>query len=154
MRNKDKLSSIAWLLVGLGFIWGGLKLGIGPMNAPAPGFFPAIIGGILALLSATLLMTASLRKNQPGRINSFWKKEKSWGKVLLSLLSLIFYLVSLNFLGYILTTFLFILYLLKFVGKGGWGLSILTAVLVSFASYAIFKIGLGVLLPKGLIKIG
>ena len=154
MRDKEKLSSIVWMLVGLGFIWGGLKLGIGPLNAPGPGFFPTLIGGIFSLLSATLLITASLRKNQPQEKSSFWKKEKSWKKVLLSLLSLVFYLISLNFLGYIITTFLFILYLLKFVGKGGWRFSILTAILVSFISYAIFKIGLGVLLPKGLIRIG
>ncbi len=129
-------------------------MGIGPMNAPAPGFFPTIIGGVFALLSVTLFITASLRKNELRGRSSFWKKENSWKKVLLSLLSLVFYLISLNFLGYILTTFIFIFYLLKFVGKGGWGFSILTAVLVSLTSYAIFKMGLGVLLPKGLIRIG
>lgn len=153
MRNSDSWSSLVWLLVGLGFIAGGLRMGIGPLNAPGPGFFPALIGGVFSLLSMALFITTFLAKGQPSEERSFWKEKKSWRKVLLSLLSLVFYLISLDYLGYRITTFLFILFLLKFVGKRRWGSSILIALLVSWASYAVFKTGLGVSLPKGLIKI-
>ena len=74
-------------------------------------------------------------------------------RVFLSLGALLFYLFSLNYLGYILTTTLFILFLLKFVGRKGWKISIFMAVVVALASYALFRIGLGVSLPKGWIKI-
>jgi putative tricarboxylic transport membrane protein len=152
LRNDDSLSSLVWVLVGLGFIAGGVKMGIGPLNAPGPGFFPTVIGGIFSLLSLALFITASSKKNPiPGQ-GSFWKEKKSWRKVSLAFFSLVFYLIFLNYLGYILTTFLFLLSLLKFVGKRGWVSSILTAIVVSFGSYAIFKIGLGVSLPKGLVK--
>jgi putative tricarboxylic transport membrane protein len=152
VRNDDSLSSVVWLLVGLGFIAGGVKMGIGPLNAPGPGFFPTVIGGIFSLLSLALFITASSKKNPIPEQGSFWKEKKSWKKVSLALVSLVFYLIFLNYLGYILTTFLFLLSLLKFVGKRGWVSSILTAIVVSLGSYAIFKIGLGVSLPKGLVK--
>ena len=151
MRNNDSLSSLVWFFVGLGFIAGGLKIGIGPLNAPGPGFFPTIIGGIFSILSMALFISSFSPKNQVKDKMRFWREEKSWRKVFLSLLSLVFYLIFLGYLGYLITTFLFLFFLMKFVGKRGWALSILTAILVSLGTYAIFKIGLRVSLPKGLI---
>lgn len=129
-------------------------MGIGPLDAPGPGFFPTMIGGVFSLLSLALFITTSLSKNQLAEKGSFWKEQKSWVKVILSLFSLVSYLIALNYLGYILTTFLFILYLLKFVGKKGWGVSLLIAIIVSLGSFAVFKTALRVLLPQGVINIG
>ena len=126
-------------------------MGIGPLNAPGPGFFPAVIGGVLCSLSAALLATAARRKG-PSEKKSFWKPGGSWAKILPSLLSLVFYLAFLDFLGYLLTTSLFILFLLKFVGKKELGASILIALIVSISSYALFRMGLGVMLPKGFVS--
>jgi len=103
VRNNDSGSSLFCLCLGLVFVGGGLKMGLGPLNAPGPGFFPAVIGGILSSLSAVLLVTASRTKGAPVR-GSFWKQERGWMKILPSLLSLIFYLAFLDFLGYLLTT--------------------------------------------------
>ena len=150
VRNNDFVSSLFCLCLGLVFMGGGVKMGLGPLNAPGPGFFPAVLGGVLSSLSTVLFVTAARRKglSEKGR---FWKQEGSWRKILPSLLSLFFYLAFLDFLGYLLTTGLFILFLLKFVGKKGWGASILMAVIASAGSYALFRMGLGVLLPRGLI---
>jgi putative tricarboxylic transport membrane protein len=128
-------------------------MGIGPLTAPGPGFFPTLIGGLFSILSIALFIITFPTKDRLPEKRGFWKEKGSWKKVFLSLLSLVFYLISLDYLGYRITTFLFILFLLKFVGQRRWGSSILTAILVSLGSYAIFKTGLGVSLPKGLIKI-
>jgi hypothetical protein len=129
-------------------------MGVGPLDSPGPGFFPTMIGGVFSLLSLALFITASWSENPPPIKVSFWKEEKSWIKVSLSLFSLVFYLIALNYLGYILTTFLFILYLLRIVGKRGWGDSLLIAFIVSLGSFAVFRTALGVLLPRGLINLG
>ncbi len=127
---------------------------MGPINTPGPGFFPLVIGGVLSLLSIILLVrTLWAETGLEGKIN-FWKEKRSWEKVLSSLLGLIFYLILLNYLGYLLTTFLFIIYLLKFIGKKGWLASTLMAILIAASSYILFQTGLGVSLPKGMIKIG
>jgi putative tricarboxylic transport membrane protein len=126
-------------------------MGMGPLNAPGPGFFPAVIGVIFSILSLALFIGSFTQKNQvPGKM-FFWREGKNWKKVFFALLSLIFYLIFLNYWGYLITTFLMIFFLLKFVGKRGWTASILTAFLVSLGTYAIFKMGLRVSLPKGLI---
>jgi len=151
--NNDAISSIVCLLIGLGFVAGGVAMGLGPLNAPGAGFFPAVIGGLFSLLSGALFLKAFLNESSTREKNSFWREERSWVRVFLSRGALLFYLFSLNYLGYILTTTLFILFLLKFVGRKGWKISIFMAVVVALASYALFRIGLGVSLPKGWIKI-
>jgi putative tricarboxylic transport membrane protein len=127
-------------------------MGLGPINSPGAGFYPTVIGGIFSILSAVLLITTILEKNRREEKPCFWKEKTSWVKVSLVLLSLTFYMSFLEFLGYIVTTVLFILFLLKVVGKKSWVISTLMAVLVSLASYALFKMALGVALPKGLLQ--
>ena len=152
MRNYDLGSGLLCLFIGLGFIAGGVKMGLGPLNVPGAGFFPTVIGGILSALSAALLINAAFGKNRAMDKQRFWKEKSSWVKVSRALLSLIFYMIFLDFLGYIATTIIFVVFLLKFVGKKRWGTSIVMAVLVSLGSYALFKMALGVSLPRGLIK--
>jgi putative tricarboxylic transport membrane protein len=153
VKSNDFYSSLVCLLVGLSFVGGGLSMGVGPMDSPGPGFFPVVIGAIFTLLSAGLFITAFPGKDQLPASGSFWKNKDSWKKVVLSLGSLVFYLIALNYLGYLVTTMLFILYLLKDVGRGKWTLSILMAVLITLASYALFRLGLRVPLPQGVIGI-
>ncbi len=152
VRNYDLGSGLLCLFIGLGFVAGGVKMGLGPLNAPGAGFFPTVIGGIFSALSLALLITTTLGKNQAMEKQRFWKEKNGWVKVSLALLSLIFYMIFLEFLGYIATTIIFVFFLLKFVGKKGWRISIVMAVLVSLGSYALFKMALRVSLPKGLMQ--
>lgn len=152
MRNYDLGSGLLCLFIGLGFVAGGVKMGLGPLNAPGAGFFPTVIGGIFSALSLALWITTILGKNQAMEKQRFWKEKNSWVKVSLALLSLIFYMILLEFLGYIATSVIFIFFLLKFVGKKSWLISIVMAVLVSLGSYALFKMAMGVSLPKGLMQ--
>jgi putative tricarboxylic transport membrane protein len=151
VKLYDLLSSLLWLLVGLAFLAGGVRMGLGPIHSPGSGYFPAVIGGILSLLSLGLLIKTALEKGPLSERQPFWKEKDSWKTVSLVVGSLIFYMALLEFLGYMATTVLFIFFLLKIVGKKSWLVSITMAVLVSLCSYALFKMALGVYLPKGLI---
>ncbi len=150
MKNNDFVSSLFFLFIGLVFVGGGLKMGLGPLNAPGPGFFPAVIGGVFSLLSGALFVTACRRKGG-GQTESFWRQRGSWVKILLCLLALVFYMLFLDYLGYLLTTAVLLFFLTKAVGKKGWAASIFVAILVSLGSYLMFRKGLGVLLPGGWI---
>lgn len=154
MRNRDLFSSIFWFFVGLGFIFGGVRLGIGQWRAPGPGFLPVVCGGIMSGLSVVLLIMTLSAKSIPLGKMYFWKEKTSWRKVSFSLLSLVLYMILLNYLGYLLTSYLLINYLVKFVGKKGWILSIVVALLVSMISYLVFQVWLEVPLPKGIFRIG
>ncbi len=149
MKIYDWVSGLLCLFVGLAFVAGGVRMGLGPLDAPGSGFFPTMIGGILSALSLALLTATALGKMQAMEPRPFWKESNSWVKVSLVVLSLIFYMAALEYLGYIATTIVFILFLLRFVGKKSWGISLAMALLVSLGSYALFKMALGVYLPRG-----
>jgi len=145
---------LIWLGVGLAFCAGGVLLGFGRWAAPGPGFFPVIIGAALSGLSAVLILAHFGMKKADGEKNGFWREKKSWKRVGAAFLALLFYLIFLNDLGYLLTTLLFMVFLLRFLGQKGWGLSLLVAILSSFSSYWIFHRWLEVALPPGIIRIG
>ena len=153
MRKNDLYSSIALCLTGLAFIYGGLRLGFGSLSTPGPGFMPILVGGALSSLSIVLVALTLIAGPSQER-TSFWQEKTSWRKVLFVLLSLIFYLLFLNPIGYIITTSLFLIYLLKFIGKKGWRSSVLVGLVASAVSYFVFKVVLEVRLPAGMINIG
>ena len=129
-------------------------MGIGQWRAPGPGFLPAVFGGIMSGLSIVLLIMTMLTKMAPQEQISFWKEKTSWRKVSFSLLSLILYMVLLNYLGYLLTSYLLMNYLIRFIGKKGWVLSIVVALLISGISYLVFQVWLDIPLPKGIFRNG
>ena len=152
MKNKDLVSSSVMLIVGLCFIGGGVKCGIGHLTSPGAGFFPLLVGSIMSLLSVALLIESKLHPDQAEQKESFWIRPGSSRKVLLALACLVFYLFALDFLGYIVTTFIFILSLFRWISAKKWTTSVLVALILSAGSYLLFKTGLGVSLPVGVIK--
>jgi len=152
-KNRDFLSSVVWGAVALAFTGGGLRLGVGSLHRPGPGFIPAMIGVLLFLLSAALLLITLLQGKSDRGQWVLWKERGSWGKILSSFLSLLFYLILLNPLGYLITTFLFLTFLIRFVSGKGWGLALGIAVLTSAASYLLFAVALEVRLPQGIIRL-
>jgi putative tricarboxylic transport membrane protein len=153
VRKNDIYSSIALCLTGLAFVCGGLHLGFGSLSTPGAGFMPIIVGGALFSLSVALLASTMIAGSLQERV-SFWQEKTSWRKVVPALLSLVCYLLFLDYLGYITTTSLFLIYLLKFIGKRRWASSILVGIVASIASYFVFKAGLEVRLPAGIFNIG
>ncbi len=154
LRNRDLTSSLFLMAVGLAFLLGGVQLGMGHLHEPGPGFFPLLIGGVVVVLSFLQGLGSYSGRGGFSKPDGFWKERNSWKRVTSSLFSLVFYLLLLNPLGYIVTTFPFLLYLIKFTGKKGWPSSILVATLASLISYLLFKVGMEISLPKGIFKIG
>jgi putative tricarboxylic transport membrane protein len=152
-RNRDFLSSVVWGAVAAAFTWGGLRLGVGSLHRPGPGFIPVMIGVLLFLLSAALLLITLWQGKSERAQLVLWKQKGSWGKILSSFLTLLFYLILLNPLGYLITTFLFLTFLIRFVSGKGWGLALGIAVLTSAATYLLFAVALEVRLPQGIIQL-
>lgn len=148
MRSYNLISSLFWFLVGLGFTLGGLHYGFGSWKEPGPGLLPVVFGTLLGLLSV-MLFILSLKGIKRSEGKPFWEMKGSWRTVLSVLASLFLYMAFFKQLGFILLTFLFIFFLLRFIGKKGWVISISLALVISFFSYGLFSLLLGTPLPKG-----
>ena len=143
----EHVGAAFWLLVGLGFAVGGVQLGFGRIAQPGPGFLPAVVGAILALLSAALLVgTLTRRAADPRRAI----RVAEWRQVLFVFGALIAYAAVLNALGYVVTTFAFLLFLLR-LGRVRWRTSVVIAVLGVAVSHLLFATWLHVPFPSGLL---
>lgn len=150
MRSYDLTSSSFWLLVGVGFITGGFRYGFGTWHEPGPGLLPVVFGTVLGVLSLVLFIVSLIAGEKPEK-KSFWEAKGSWRTVLAVSLSLLGYMILFKPLGFVLATFLFLFFLLKFIGKKGWILSISLALVISFFCYGFFSYLLGTPLPQGQI---
>jgi hypothetical protein len=65
---------------------------------------------------------------------------------------MLFYGLLIKPVGFFITTFVFLLMILKYVEKQRWRRSILLGVATTLLGYVLFKYWLGVPLPMGLMK--
>ncbi|MBI2357630.1 MAG: tripartite tricarboxylate transporter TctB family protein, partial [Deltaproteobacteria bacterium] len=75
----------------------------------------------------------------------------NWGRIFLVALVMFGFTLLLEWLGFLLTTFFFIWFLLKIVERRGWAFSLAVALLVATVSYAVFDLWLKAQLPAGLL---
>jgi putative tricarboxylic transport membrane protein len=125
-----------------------LKLGLGNLHKPGPGFIPFWSGVILGILTIMMLIQ-SILFDKAGRAEE--KKEKTqWRAVFLSLGALFVSILIIEHLGFIISTLLLVGFLLKCIEKKRWFVTILASLLMTVASYYIFKVLLQAELPKGI----
>jgi putative tricarboxylic transport membrane protein len=148
--NLNFLSAIIWLVLATAIATECLRLGIGGFRSPDAGLFPFLTAALLGLFSLWLLIDSLLQKNRhPTENRIVWGKETKWRNILLTLGALVAYAFALNPIGYLLTTFLFLLFLFRQIGPQRWIVAILGAAFSSLLSYAIFHIWLQTQLPDG-----
>ena len=153
LQNKDKLSSVLLFLFSALVCMGAFGYSIGSLHKPGPGFFPFIGGLILGILSLShFLLLATKRKKETEKAESVTPGGK-WRNLILPLVVLFAYPLFLPAIGFVLTTFLFFVALLRFVEPVRWPMALKVSVGVTLLSYALFHLWLKVQFPKGIFGI-
>lgn len=148
--HYNRIAAIFFLIVGIFFFLYARSVEIGSWNEPGPGFLPFWAGLTLSAMSIALLLGSYGKKAWAVR-PSFFPKDDSWKRVLLTFLSLIAYNLLLNPLGFAFTTFLFLAFLVKFIFPQTWRRTLLVAVLGSVMARLLFINFLETQLPKGFL---
>jgi putative tricarboxylic transport membrane protein len=148
MKNRDLVSSSIWMVLGGLFVVGSLQQGLMRKGVPGPGFLPFLSGFALIFVSLFVLIPAlSKRKQDQG--DDLVSSRQSLRKVLFALIALFGYGIVLEYIGYLLTTFLFMLSIGRLVEPKGWWTTVAVALLTAVLSYLLFIVLLEVQLPKG-----
>ena len=101
-----------------------------------------------------VLITALAAKKENGPVKeNFLPERDSLKKLLLALVALFTYVLVLKYLGFVLTTFLFMVFLLRFIEPQRWIVVFTAAILTSGIAYLIFNLWLKVQLPRGILGI-
>lgn len=117
-------------------------------GGPGPGAFPLWVGLVLTV-SASAYLVSSLRSTDSGPFMSAAPGEKGW--LIWTGLSLLGYVALMQFLGFALTTFLFIAFQIRVIGRYGVIFSLIFSLVSAVACAYLFRVGLNMSLPTGII---
>lgn len=150
MKKRDLISGIFWIGFGAVFVIGGLQQGLVRQGIPGPGSLPFIVGLISIGLSLVVVVQALTKESIPSK--KFFPEKSSLRKLILALVSIVGYGLLLKSLGFMLTTFLFLVCVLALVGREKWVTALSFSLLTAVLSYLLFT-ALQVELPRGILGI-
>jgi hypothetical protein len=150
MKKYDIYCALFWILLAIFEGSLSMKLSLGTLKYPGPGFFPIIIGAFLLFFSVLLIIIAARGE----RTSSYNKIPPFPGKVWLICALMFAYSFLLEYLGYIVSTALLLFYLFKYPASKKWGEALLMSVTVVILTYYFFGVLLEAQFPKGIFKIG
>lgn len=148
----DRVGGVIWMVLGIALGIGSLRLGLGSLHKPGPGFMPFLTGVLLGSLGL-LLAFLNTRKRSEEKGGEKVSLRQFWGKGVYSLAISFLYAFFLDPLGFIVATFLLIFSLLKIMGTRKWFTPILISFLTVALSYFIFDVWLRIDFPKGILRI-
>ena len=152
--RRGEGSSLLWLGIAVLICIGSLRLSLGSFNNPGPGFFPFGAGLILGMLSAVVFIQTRRAASSTGEDKKSVLISPGAGKkIVLTTVALLAYVVGMEYLGFLVSTFFFLAFLLRVIEPQRWGVVLLESLLASGMCYFIFQIWLRVELPRGIFQI-
>ena len=148
------MGGLIWLILGIGIVIGSIKLNLGNLHKPGPGFMPFLSGALLVILGLILLIYTIISKGS-------WEEEVkvkkigvkgNWKIFLLTLIALFAYAILLEPLGFIFSTFLFLFSTFKITEPKKWLAPLVFSVSTIILSYFIFSFWLRCQFPKGIFR--
>jgi putative tricarboxylic transport membrane protein len=144
--NIDRVLGIGAIVLAIPVGLASWGFGVGIPKSPGAGFWPLLIVLAMAGLGLSLI----LRPTPNGPRDAGLSR---WGKFVVSLGTLAFYVVALEPLGYLLTTFSLLFVQFRWVESRSWRTSAAIAVLAAVISLIVFRVLLKVTLPEGVIPL-
>jgi putative tricarboxylic transport membrane protein len=152
MKSRDLFSSLFWVAVASLFCVAAVKYGLFRAGIPGSGLFPFIAGTSLIILSILALGASFFNQEKMGEERrSFFPYPDSCKRVIFSACALFAYPILLHPAGYLITTFLFVLFILAVIVRQKILIAITAALFTTALFYVVFIIILGVRLPKGFL---
>ena len=141
--------SLFWLLLSVLTCIEASRLDMGGFREPGSGFYPFAIGLLIGML-ALISLFQSLKKKRERAIPQPQESFRWWNIVVI-LCALLAYALSLEKIGFLINTFLFMVLLLKVVEPQTWKKAILGGLITAIASDLVFNVILGAQIPSGML---
>ncbi len=151
MHKTDLCSSLFFLGIAVLVIIGSFQYSIRDKYGPGAGLFPLFLGliffglSLILFLNSILIHFKSPTQPKPASFSDIGQVGRYLGSVL------VFYIL-LDPLGYFLTIFLFMAFVLKILSKKSLKFSISISALTALFVFLVFVNLLGVTMPAGILK--
>ena len=151
MSKADRISGIFWFVFSAAICIESYRMGLGSLHQPGPGFLFFWTAAAMGILSVAVIVRAWTGRKGEEPENAIFGKENAL-KIILVLLALFLYAFFMETLGFIPITLLLFIFLLGWIEKKKWALTIFVSIMVTAISYLVFEIWLKSQLPKGLFE--
>jgi putative tricarboxylic transport membrane protein len=145
---KRVYQAAALTFVGFGglIVWESSKLRYYSTLGPGPGFFPLWLGAVMVFLATLWLVQVSVGPADPVP-DGFWPDRRGAVRVLAVALSLVFMTAAMDPLGFRISMFLVLAFLLYVLGRQSVLVTAVVSLLGSFGFYYALTAWLGGSLP-------
>jgi len=149
MQKYDMISSLVFLVCGVIITLSSLRLPVGTFRDPGPGLFPLITGILMGIISSGVLIKSYRHSSSAGR-KPLGEDKRLWhNKAVATVIIMFFYAFAIDWLGFLMVTFVILFILYKAIGGLSLRASLGGAVVTAVMAYVVFKVWLNVQLPVG-----
>lgn len=148
MRRADRVTGLLLLAFGVSFVVGARRFPYSSPNGPGSGFLPFWLGLVMAAL-ALMLFVRALRATDPGA--AWLPSGRPLARIVVVVVAAALFVGLMGVVGMALGTALFLVGLLRFLERHGWGVSLSVAVGTALINWLIFSYWLGVPFPTGVL---
>ena len=141
--------NLFWLLFSVITCVEAYRLTLGNINNPGPGFFPFGAGLTMLTLSLVALLQSVTKKQKVGATSR--QESFRWWNIVIILAAITAYALSLEKIGFLINTFLFMCLLLKVLEPQTWKTAIIGGLITTLAANLIFNVIFRTQIPKGIL---
>ena len=141
--------NLFWVLFSVITCIEAYRLNLGTVHEPGPGFFPFGAGFIMLILSLATLLQSRAKKR---KVEETSRQETfRWWNIVIILAAITAYALSLEKIGFLINTFLFMCLLLKVVEPQTWKTAIIGGLITTLAANLVFNVVFRTQIPKGIL---
>lgn len=149
--NTELWSGLVGLALSVFVVWSGYSLKLGSINDPGSGYV-MFYAGLLMILFSLITLYGAVKEGGPTFL-SLWR-DVLWTKPLMVIALLIAFTFVFELLGFLASTMLLLIALLRVIDPVRWSRAIPIAVLVPFVAWYVLDKLLLIQLPAGIFRIG
>jgi putative tricarboxylic transport membrane protein len=150
--NADRISAVVWLAIGLVAVSASVSLGLGTAREPGSGFLGFLTSGFISLM-AMIIFIQSLGKNARKKdVAALWKGLR-WQRPVATCLITVGYILIFEWLWFAVSTFVFLIALLKGMERLSWWKALAISVVCTGLCYLLLSFSLESTLPRGIFRI-
>ncbi len=151
--TKNMISGLISLVLGLAYLYGASQIpNVQAGDEIGPKLFPYIIGTAAVICGGLLTFLEMRKKNRETFSFGFVSEKSIWLKIAAIMALGIAYGETLDYLGYVIGTAMFMFFAGSIINKGHKVQNITIAGLFSCVCYGVFSVALNLSLPRGLLS--
>ncbi len=153
MKKRERLMAIFWILLGLTIAIWSATFPFGGLEDPGPAYFP-LGAGLMIILFGVIMFSQTRKRKESDSLRPYeplLPHRAAAMRVLFCLVGMSLSAAFFNILGFVLTMFLMILFMMRTIDPKKWRTALFYSVISALGSLFVFKFLLKTSLPSGFL---